>query len=100
MSTKRILSCQMEGFILFKTMPPFSDAEKCDENRGQLFTEMEWKKVSPFLLRTRGYISRRRGACIASMPEGIRKSFPSDKRTLYSPNDNLFNLILVSSFDI
>lgn len=58
------------------------------------------KKVSPFLLRTRGYISRRGGACIASMPEGIRKSFPSDKRTLYSPNDSLFNHILVSSFGV
>lgn len=70
MSTKIIISCQMEGFILFKRTPPLSDAKKCDENRGQLFTEMEWKKCSPFLFRTRAYISHRGSACITSMPEG------------------------------
>lgn len=37
--TKIIISYQTEGVILFKTILPFSDAEKCDENR--LFTGKE-----------------------------------------------------------
>lgn len=37
--TKRIISCQTEGVILFKTILAFSDAEKYYENH--LFTEKE-----------------------------------------------------------
>lgn len=97
-STKRILSCQTEGFILFKTMPLFSDAKKCRENTGNLFIEKEWKKCFPLSCSGLEPASVTEEV-LALLPclKGMRKSFPFHRRTLYSPNPELVNLMSFSS---